>query len=121
MTVMEFVMYDTAGAIPDTCRPRRVQGIVVVQCSGELDLETAELEEYLVARVRAALAAPRLVLDFRGVTFMDASGSRLLDRLIDAAHDAGVPCSVLASAPVWRVMRVLGRESVLAAAPETAA
>jgi anti-anti-sigma factor len=118
---MEFVMYDTAGAIPDSCRRQQVQGTVVVRCSGELDLQTAELEEYLVARVQAALTAPRLVFDFRGVTFMDASGSRLLDRLIDTADDAGVPCSVLASAPVWRVMRVLGREGILAAAPDTAA
>ncbi|GGM26504.1 hypothetical protein GCM10010129_83730 [Streptomyces fumigatiscleroticus] len=77
-----------------------VDGITVLSLQGEVDLYTA-------ARLRPALAAgtagscPRLVVDFRGVSFMDSSG---LNALL-AAH------RVMRDTPGW--LRLAGLRPVV--------
>jgi anti-anti-sigma factor len=83
---------------------------LVVEVHGEIDLSTAD-------GVRAATDAPqaqRLVLDLRGVDFMDTSGIRLVVELM-RAEDAGGPQLALVAdtPPVLRLFDMAGLTSRL--------
>jgi anti-sigma B factor antagonist len=69
----------------------RLDGRTVLELAGELDLATApELEDALHERLRAG---EPLVVDLRGLDFMDSSGVRALVAGHSAAKDAG--CSLV--------------------------
>lgn len=74
-------MSDTSGDTTET----------VITLDGELDMSGTE---WFLARVAAGLrkqaGAGSLVVDARGLTFMDSSGLRSLLRARAAANDAGV-------------------------------
>lgn len=68
-------------------------GVDLVRLAGEIDLANAD---GIGERVLADTAAARAVLlDLSAVAFLDSSGVRLLDRLIGAYEDRGVPCRIL--------------------------
>jgi anti-anti-sigma factor len=90
----------------------RLSGRLVVAPSGEIDLATVGL---LRDAVEGALRADdELVLDLRGVTFMDTSGLRYLLEL-NARSDASEFTLRLVRGPgaVQRVFEVSGIESRL--------
>ena len=81
-----------------------------MEVHGEIDLSTAD-------GVRAAADAPqaqRLVLDLRGVDFMDTSGIRLVVELMRAEEAGGAQLALVAdSAPVLRLFDMAGLTSRL--------
>lgn len=74
---------------------RREGADAVVSLRGELDHQSAG---GLASAVRQALGSfpAQLVLDLNEVTFVDSSGSALL-QAVEVASDAGVPTQTLAS------------------------
>ena len=80
---------------------------LVVEVKGEIDLSTAD-------GVRQATGAPtstaqRLVLDLRGVDFMDTSGIRLVVELMNAEEAGGPELSLVADhRPVLRLFDMAG-------------
>jgi anti-sigma B factor antagonist len=96
-----------------TCEVRRNGGSAWVRPAGDLDLDT-------VHRVEAALAglhdegSGRLVLDLRGLTFMDSTGLRLVIRWHTAAEDKGFEFAIVPGPEiVQRVFRLTGMEEHL--------
>jgi anti-sigma B factor antagonist len=83
-------------------------GRAVVAPSGELDLATAgELEER-IAQVQGD-GASEVVLDLRGLRFIDSTGVRLLARAHAASRDGGPAFSIVeGEAPVMRVLELTG-------------
>jgi anti-sigma B factor antagonist len=67
-------LHATEGAL--TVRTRREGEAVVLEVTGELDLATAELVRTTLDQVHAEAPA-RLVIDLRGLTFMDSTGLAL--------------------------------------------
>lgn len=89
-------------------------GAVVVTLRGELDLATApEVEDAVLEPVRAG---GHVVLDLRGLDFMDSSGVRVLVAAHSAAQDGGGRLTIVRAAPggpVQRVLEISGLEEVL--------
>jgi anti-sigma B factor antagonist len=89
----------------------RRNGALVVQPRGELDLAS-------VGTLRAALdgveTPGRLVLDLRGLSFIDSTGLRLLVVLDQRARRDGFQLTLVPPpAPVDRAIRVSGLDQVL--------
>jgi anti-anti-sigma factor len=100
---------------PDSffCETGRDGETVWVRPVGELDLDTAPRLEDELAAVHAAGAA-RLVLDLRGLTFMDSTGLRLVIRWDGAAREQGFAFSIVpGSDVVQRVIRLTGMDDQL--------
>ena len=101
---------------------RRKHATIVKPC-GELELATAEtLRSALDAAVAEMLsAAPddmengaRLVLDLRGLSFIDSTGLHLLMALDERAQRDGFQLTLLAPpAPIDRVIQLCGLDQVL--------
>jgi anti-sigma B factor antagonist len=96
-----------------SCEVRRNGSSAWVRPAGDLDLDT-------VHRVEAALAELRdegcgnLVLDLRGLTFMDSTGLRLVIRWHTAARDEGFQFAVVPGPEVvQRVFRLTGMDAHL--------
>jgi anti-anti-sigma factor len=84
-----------------------------VQPFGELDLDS-------VHRVEAALeglrdeGCPEVVLDLRGLTFMDSTGLRLVIRWDNAAREGGFRLAIVPGEDVvQRVFRLTGMDEHL--------
>jgi anti-sigma B factor antagonist len=73
--------------IPDRTR-------ILVAPHGELDLSTAAEVRDAVAEVRER-GFDRIVLDLRGVTFIDSTGVRLLVRTRSASHEGSWDFSII--------------------------
>jgi anti-anti-sigma factor len=88
----------------------RVDSALVVSVSGDIDLATA-------GQVRDAATdatAERLVLDLRGVAFMDTSGVRLVVELLQVQETGGPALWVVANQPpVLRLLEMAGLVSRL--------
>ena len=81
-------------------------GEIVVEAIGELDLHTAEVLEGEVIRLRAA-GHDRIVVDLRGVEFIDSTGLRLLIGLHRAAQREGRSLSLVPGPrPVQRIFEL---------------
>jgi anti-sigma B factor antagonist len=100
---------------------QRRDDVAFVRPQGELDLATVE-------SLRAALDgienAERLVLDLRGLTFLDSTGLRLLVTLHQRSHRDGFQLTLIAPAgPADRAIELSGLDQVLpfAAADDAAA
>lgn len=114
----------TDGTAPElfTCEVVRNGGHDWVRPTGDLDLDT-------VHRVESALGTLReegsgdLVLDLRGLTFMDSTGLRLVIRWHATARDEGFRFAIVPGPDVvQRVFRLTGMDAHLAVAeppPET--
>ena len=95
------------------CEVARNGSVAWVRPSGELDLDS-------VHRVEAALdglheeGCGDIVLDLRGLTFMDSTGLRLVIRWHTAARDGGFRFSIIPGQDVvQRVFRLTGMEDHL--------
>ena len=78
--------------------------VAVIALGGELDLAGATLFEDAVARVDEAAA---LVVDLRGLEFMDSSGLRVIALAAQRAHDHGRRFALVpGKAQVMRVFEI---------------
>ena len=71
-------------------------GATVVVPAGELDLATAPALDEALARAFEAAGSGRVVLDLRGLEFIDSSGLRTLLTPRKQAEDAGARFSLVA-------------------------
>jgi anti-sigma B factor antagonist len=99
-----------------SCEVGRNGSSAWVRPAGDLDIDT-------VHRVEAALAELReegwanLVLDLRGLTFMDSTGLRLVIRWHTAARDEGFQFAIVPGPDVvQRVFRLTGMDAHLTVA-----
>jgi len=81
-------------------------GEIVVEAIGELDLHSADALEREVSRLRAD-RHDRIVVDLRGVEFIDSTGLRLLIGLQRAAQREGRSLSLVPGPrPVQRIFEL---------------
>ena len=88
------------------------EGRAVVAVRGELDLATAP---GFTAVVREQLAAGPVLVDLRGVEFLDSAGVRALNTLLRESDEHGwslALCSELRD-PVTQILEITGMLSVL--------
>jgi anti-sigma B factor antagonist len=99
------------GLEPFVVEVQRRDDVAIVQPRGELDVATVET-------LRAALAAienaGRLVLDLRGLSFLDSTGLHLLVALHQRAQRDGFQLTLHApAAPIDRAIRLCGLDEAL--------
>ena len=102
---------------------QRRRGDTIVRPRGELDLATAEtLHSALDAAIAETVSGPRegmengarLVLDLRGLSFIDSAGLHLLVALDERAQRDGFQLTLLApAAPVDRAIQLCGLDRIL--------
>jgi anti-sigma B factor antagonist len=73
---------------PFTCQVSREDGQAVVSPRGELDMATVGAVEQELKELRRS-GTDRILLDLRGLTFLDSSGLHLLVRWTSAASRDG--------------------------------
>jgi anti-sigma B factor antagonist len=90
-------------------------GRLVVRPEGELDLATApELEQVVMPALQDGRP---VLLDLRGLEFLDSSGVRSIVEAHAAAGEGGTSFAVVhpgADSPVWRVLEISGVDRALA-------
>jgi anti-sigma B factor antagonist len=105
--------------IPPTelrCEVVRNDQTAWVQPFGELDLDSVHRVDAVLEEVRGE-GCPELVLDLRGVTFMDSTGLRLVIRWDAAAQEDEFRFAVVpGDEVVQRVFRLTGMDSLVAVA-----
>lgn len=90
---------------------RRADDVVIVRPRGELDLAS---EQTLRTTLDAIERARRLVLDLRGLSFIDCAGLHLLVALHERAQRDGSELAIIApAAPTDRPIRLLGLDATL--------
>ena len=95
-----------AGLVPFTVEVQRQDDVAIVEPRGELDVATVET---LGAALDDIKSAGRLVLDLRGLSFIDSSGLHLLIALDQRAQRDGFQLALVAPAPpVDRAIQVSG-------------
>ena len=102
---------------------QRRDDVTIVQPRGELDLATVEtlrsaLDAAIAETLRAALdgmeTGARLVLDLRGLSFIDSTGLHLLVALDQRAQRDGFQLTLVApAAPVDRAIQICGLDQTL--------
>lgn len=87
--------------------------VVVISPAGELDIATAPQLEQAIAEATAG-GADTLVLDMRGVTFMDSTGLRTLVQTHQRSETEGFGLSIWRGpSQIDRLLSVSGLESIL--------
>jgi anti-anti-sigma factor len=90
---------------------QRRSDVAIVRPHGELDMATAET---LRAALDAVENAGRLVLDLRGLSFVDSSGLHLLVALHERAQRDGFQLTLIApAAPANKAIRLSGLDQAL--------
>ena len=90
---------------------QRSDDVAIVQPRGELDVATAETLRAALDRLNGAR---RLVLDLRGLSFIDSSGLRLLVEIHRHARREGLDLSLVPPpAPADRAIRLSGLDEAL--------
>jgi anti-sigma B factor antagonist len=90
---------------------QRRSDVAIVRPQGELDMATAET---LRAALDAVENAGRLVLDLRGLSFVDSSGLHLLVALHERAQRDGFQLTLIApAAPANKAIRLSGLDQAL--------
>ena len=104
-----------SGLEPFAVEVERGTAGTIVQPRGELDVATVEtLRTTLDAAIAATEHGARLVLDLRGLSFIDSNGLHLLVALDERAQRDGFQLSLLApAAPIDRAIRVCGLDQTL--------
>lgn len=88
--------------------------VVAVIPEGELDMESAKFLESKIAELRA-VGTPRLVINLRGLEFMDSSGLRSLIALRNDCKRAGQELELVAGRPaVQRLFALTGTRGLFA-------
>ena len=108
---------------PFAVEVQRRKHVTIVQPRGELDLATVEtLRSALDAAIAETLSAAldgmehgaRLVLDLRGLSFIDSTGLHLLVALDQRAQRDGFQLTLLApAAPIDRAIQLCGLDRIL--------
>jgi anti-anti-sigma factor len=108
---------------PFAVEVQRRRHAMVVQPRGELDLATAQaLRSTLDAAIAETLSGgldgmengARLVLDLRGLSFIDSSGLHLLVAVDQRAQREGFQLTLLApAAPIHRAIQLCGLDEIL--------
>ena len=89
------------------------EGVISLAPTGELDMHTVR-EVAQALRDAQARARDGLVVDLRGLTFMDCTGLRLLLDADEWARQAGVPLTLVRGpSPVHRVLELTGLDRTL--------
>jgi anti-sigma B factor antagonist len=95
-----------ADLAPFAVEVQRRDDVVIVEPRGELDIATVETLGVAVDDIKSA---GRLVLDLRGLSFIDSSGLHLLVALHQRAQRNGFQLALVAPAPpVDRAIQVCG-------------
>lgn len=82
------------------------RGLVVSVLAGEIDLSTApDVVEHLRRLPEGAI--PGVVIDASAVTFTDAFGLRTLIEGCDRLKEEGIPCRVVPSRVIGRLLNLL--------------
>jgi anti-sigma B factor antagonist len=98
---------------PFRCETGRDGQHAWVRPIGELDLDTAPLLDVELATARAG-GAGTVVLDLRGLTFMDSTGLRLVIRWDTAGREEGFEFAIVPGTEVvQRVFRLTGMDAHL--------
>ena len=99
------------GPEPFAVKVQRREEAAIVQPRGELDVATVET---LRAALGAVERAGRLVLDLRGLSFMDSTGLHLLVALHQRAQRDKCDLAIIApAAPIDRAIRLCGLDEWL--------
>jgi anti-sigma B factor antagonist len=94
-----------------TCEVGRNGSLAWVRPAGDLDLDTVHRVESALAELREE-GCGNLVLDLRGLTFMDSTGLRLVIRWHTAARDEGFQFAIVPGPDVvQRVFRLTGMDA----------
>jgi anti-sigma B factor antagonist len=120
---------ETSDFAPFAVEVQRRKHVTIVQPRGELELATAEtLRSTLDAAIADTLSATldgmehgaRLVLDLRGLSFIDSAGLHLLVALDQRAQRDGFQLTLLApAAPADRAIQLCGLDQTLPFAAPT--
>ncbi len=104
-------MLELARPQPFAVDVQRRNDVVTVQPHGELDMATVET---LRAALDGVENVGRLVLDLRGLSFMDSTGLHLLVALHERARREGFQLTLVApAAPVNKAIQVSGLDKTL--------
>jgi anti-anti-sigma factor len=102
---------EVSGPKPLAVEVQRSDAVAIVQPRGELDLGTVET---LRAALDGVRSTERLVVDLRGLSFMDATGLQLLVALHQRAQRDGSQLTLVApAAPVDRAIQLCGLDKKL--------
>jgi anti-sigma B factor antagonist len=102
---------EVAGRKPIAVEVQRRDAVAIVQPRGELDLVTVET---LRAALDGIRSTERLVVDLRGLSFMDSTGLQLLVALHQRAQREGLQLTLTApAAPVDRAIQLCGLDKKL--------
>jgi anti-sigma B factor antagonist len=102
---------EVAGPMPFAVAVQRRDDVASVRPAGELDVATVET---LRAALDSVESAECLLLDLRGLSFIDSTGLHLLVALVKRARDDGIQLTLLAPpAPVDRAIRLCGLDEAL--------
>jgi anti-sigma B factor antagonist len=102
---------EAARSRPFSVDVRRADGAAIVRPHGELDLATVETLRHALDGIESP---GRLVLDLRGLSFIDATGLRLLMELHHRAQRDGLPLTLVGpAARADRAIRLCGLDQVL--------
>ena len=92
-------------------------GAVRLSLSGELDLASADRLESALDELRAS-SASGVILDLRGLSFIDSTGLRVIIQLHERMRAAGMPLEIWEGpAPVARVFEISGAREQLPFTP----
>ena len=93
---------------------RRGRDVTIVLPRGELDLVTVETLRSAIDAAIAEAPGAGLVLDLRGLTFMDSTGVHLLVMLDQRAQRDGFQLTLLAPVPpIDRAIKLCGLDQML--------
>ena len=102
---------EVAGPEPFVVEVQRRDAVAIVQPRGELDLVTVEA---LRAALEGIESTERLVLDLRGLSFIDSTGVQLLVALHRRAQRDGLQLTLMApGAPVDSAIQLCGLDKTL--------
>ncbi len=79
---------------------------------GELDIATAPELDAAIAEATGTEGS-RLVIDLRGLSFMDSTGLRVLVGAAERAREGNLPLEIIRGTAVQRIFEVSGLETVL--------
>ena len=105
------LLHGADGPEPFAVAVQRRDDLAIVRPSGELDVATVET---LRAALDSVRSAGRLLLDLRGLSFIDSTGEHLLMALHQRAQRDGFALTLVAPVPpIDRAIRLCGLDATL--------